>query len=343
MKTKNVWVGMTLAAVLLGGGGFLGASATPSQALTPADVSTGNSNLGTITVNGVGLTAYVFANDVADSGKSNCYGNCAAIWPAISPTNDPLVVEGVTGTVGTITRTDDTKQITINGLPVYTFHKDLVPGDTYGQLVNNIWNAVDAAGNKITTANPAADVAAGTSNLGPVAVNSAGKTAYVFANDVAGSGVSNCNGNCATIWPPITTTSDYPVLKGVTGTVGTITRTDGTKQVTLNGLPVYTFHKDLAPGDTYGQLVNNIWNAVDLAGQKITTANPIEPPVPTTSPVPTTPPAGKAIAPAVAVSAPAASLAETGGANQGLVALVTALVMTAGAAMTAVRRRSRSA
>jgi predicted lipoprotein with Yx(FWY)xxD motif len=116
------------------------------------------------------------------------------------------------------------------------------------------------------------DLATGTTTLGTVVVNGKGDTVYMYTNDTANSGMSTCYTTCATVWPAVTTTSATPTIKGVTGTVGTITRTDGTKQVTLNGWPLYTFASDSAAGDVGGQGVMNIWYVLSPAGDKITTA-----------------------------------------------------------------------
>ena len=88
-------------------------------------------------------------------------------------------------------------------------------------------------------------------------------TVYTFDKDVAGSGVSNCTGGCLVNWPALTVAAgDTPTgAAGVTGTLGTITRTDnGALQVTYNGKPLYFFGKDAAPGDTNGIYPN--WQAV---------------------------------------------------------------------------------
>lgn len=99
-------------------------------------------------------------------------------------------------------------------------------------------------------------------------------TVYVFDKDVANSGKSSCAGTCATLWPPVVAKSDTPSVSGVTGKVGTITATDGSKQLTINGLPVYYFAKDSAPGDVKGQGVQNVWWVLDPAGTKISMMAP---------------------------------------------------------------------
>lgn len=108
------------------------------------------------------------------------------------------------------------------------------------------------------------------SSLGEIVVDGEGRTAYVFDEDTAGSGESACSGRCLDIWPPITTDSDSPAVDGVEGEVGTITRDDGTRQITLDGLPLYTYAPDAQPGDVTGQGVGGVWWVVAPDGAKIT-------------------------------------------------------------------------
>jgi predicted lipoprotein with Yx(FWY)xxD motif len=72
----------------------------------------------------------------------------------------------------------------------------------------------------------------------------------------------------------VTAESDSPAVDGVTGHVGTITRDDGTRQVTLNGLPLYTFAGDAAAGDTTGQGKQGFWWAVATDGTKAAGPSP---------------------------------------------------------------------
>lgn len=60
-------------------------------------------------------------------------------------------------------------------------------------------------------------------------------------------------------------------MEGVTGKVGVITTDAGTRQVTLNGMPLYLYSKDTAPGDVKGQGFNKIWWVINPAGEKIST------------------------------------------------------------------------
>ena len=98
-----------------------------------------------------------------------------------------------------------------------------------------------------------------------VLTNAQGFTLYVFAPDPKNK--STCYGSCAVYWPPV----KGPVTAGpgVTGQFGTITRTNGTKQATYNGHPLYTYVADSAPGQAHGndiKLNGGLWFDVKVAG-----------------------------------------------------------------------------
>jgi len=95
--------------------------------------------------NATGLTLYWFAPDSA--GKSACYGDCAAYWPPVTGT--PTAGPGVTGTLGTITRTDGKTQATYDGHPLYTYIGDSAPGQDSGNNLNlngGLWHIVVVTG-----------------------------------------------------------------------------------------------------------------------------------------------------------------------------------------------------
>lgn len=99
-------------------------------------------------------------------------------------------------------------------------------------------------------------------------------TLYVFGADVAGT--SNCYGQCAINWPPLLVSNGMkPMGQGITAALSTTQRTDGSMQVTVNGMPVYFFMRDMAAGDVNGQgkfAFSGTWYVVSPAGQIITTA-----------------------------------------------------------------------
>jgi predicted lipoprotein with Yx(FWY)xxD motif len=100
-----------------------------------------------------------------------------------------------------------------------------------------------------------------------VLTNSAGKTLYWFAPDT--STTSKCTGSCATYWPPVT--GPVTAGSGVTGTLGTITRSDGTMQATYDGHPLYTYVGDTAAGQAKGNGLNlsgGLWYEMTVSGAK---------------------------------------------------------------------------
>ncbi|WP_231915955.1 COG4315 family predicted lipoprotein [Microbacterium karelineae] len=107
----------------------------------------------------------------------------------------------------------------------------------------------------------ATSLATAETDLGEIVVDGEGLTVYMFDQDVQGSGESTCEGDCLDNWPPVTTDADATDVDvaGVTGEVGTITGTDGSTQLTLDGWPLYYFAGDAAPGDVTGQAVGEIW------------------------------------------------------------------------------------
>ncbi len=212
-----------------------------------------SADLGTFLVGPTGMTVYMFTNDSA--GVSTCSGACATNWPALTVDSADAVVAGdnVHGELGTITRDDGSLQVTYNGMPLYYYAKDMARGDTTGEGVGDKWYTIA----------PETVVVSSSDALGSFLVaGMGGKTVYTFANDSAG--VSTCSGDCATNWPPLTVGAHDRLVggAGVSGDLGTITRDDGSLQVTYNGMPLYFFKNDAAPGDTNGQGVGDKWYVV---------------------------------------------------------------------------------
>ena len=129
------------------------------------------------------------------------------------------------------------------------------------------------SGGTASSAAPAssAPAAAGSSALktakiggATVVTNAKGLTLYWFVPDTATT--SKCSGSCATFWPPVK--GPATAGTGVTGTLATIKRADGSVQATYNGHPLYTYVGDHAPGQATGDGLNvngGVWHEVTVS------------------------------------------------------------------------------
>ena len=113
--------------------------------------------LGTVLVDGQGLTLYLFVPD-KQSGSSSCYGECASAWPPLllpDGVTTPVAGTGIkSALLGTTHRTDGTVQVTYNKWPLYTWVGDSGPGQASGQGLNNsggLWYVLSPDGATITT------------------------------------------------------------------------------------------------------------------------------------------------------------------------------------------------
>ena len=96
-----------------------------------------------------------------------------------------------------------------------------------------------------------------------VLVNGKGFTLYWFAPDTPTR--SACNGSCTGYWKPLK--GPATLSAGVTGTLATIKRSDGTVQATFDGHPLYTYVSDTAPGQASGNGTNldgGVWHEVTV-------------------------------------------------------------------------------
>lgn len=112
-------------------------------------------------------------------------------------------------------------------------------------------------------------VHAADTDLGSVLVDPDGFTLYIFTVDTGGE--SACYDDCAATWPSVS--ADTPISSDLDAAMfGSTERTDGTEQLTVNGMPLYRFTPDAEPGDTNGQGVNDVWFVVDADGNMIEAA-----------------------------------------------------------------------
>ena len=106
------------------------------------------------------------------------------------------------------------------------------------------------------------------SALGYVLALANGHVVYTYAKDTKG-GTPACTGSCASAWPPVT---GIPVASAAStglGTFGTVTGVNGAKQITYDGLPLYTFKGDKALA-TKGNGIGGMWHVIKLSKSNIT-------------------------------------------------------------------------
>ncbi|HEY3466250.1 MAG TPA: hypothetical protein VGL47_14040 [Amycolatopsis sp.] len=122
-------------------------------------------------------------------------------------------------------------------------------------------NSTDPAKSQLRAARPF--------DLGPMLVDGTGYTVYRYDKDSPNPSRSACVGACTDKWIPVRA-AGQPSLIGVDPSlVGTLTRDDGTDQLTLAGWPLYHYLPDEMPGETLGQGMNDAWYPITPDGQKI--------------------------------------------------------------------------
>ena len=133
-------------------------------------------------------------------------------------------------------------------------------------------SSTPAAAASSSSSAPASSAAAGGSTVSQTTVggqqvltDSKGDVLYWFVPDTATE--SKCSGSCLTFWPAVA--GPVTAGSGVTGTLGTITRSDGSTQASYDGHPLYTFAGDKSPGQNKGNGVNasgGLWWEMTVSG-----------------------------------------------------------------------------
>lgn len=116
-------------------------------------------------------------------------------------------------------------------------------------------------------------------SAGSYLANGSGRAVYLWTKD--GKDSSACSGACAGVWPPVTASGGVSASGGASAAgLGTITRSDGTKQVTYDGHALYYYSGDTAAGMVNGQGINGFgakWWLVAPSGSAITSAVTVSP------------------------------------------------------------------
>jgi predicted lipoprotein with Yx(FWY)xxD motif len=133
-------------------------STTGAMQAATATLKVERTRAGMVLAGSKGLTLYYYTKDKPHSGKSACFGSCLTAWPALAaPVKAPAGAR-MPGPMGTITRGNGTKQITINGFPIYYYVGDKAPGQIAGNGVEGTWHIIKIkmkSGSTSSTANQA--------------------------------------------------------------------------------------------------------------------------------------------------------------------------------------------
>jgi predicted lipoprotein with Yx(FWY)xxD motif len=254
-------------------------------------------DLGPILVDGEGMTLYIFTED--EPNQSNCDAECLERWPPLLTQGSPTLGDGVDpALVGSTELADGSSIVTYNEMPLYYWWRDEQPGDVDGQSVGDVWYVINPAGEMIQDALPEADATAETTQspdvtegapegtpagsglsevtltvandptLGPILVDQAGMTLYMFTKDEANQ--SNCDAECLERWPPLISQGSPTAAEGIDpDLIGTAEMADGRLIVTYNQMPLYYWFEDAQPGDTAGQGVGEVWYVVAPDGTPV--------------------------------------------------------------------------
>ena len=145
----------------------------------------------------------------------------------------------------------------------------LIAAATFAFAALSAFAATSAASPR--QASSGAFVALGKTALGTVLVDARGRTLYLFDKDKRGK--SACYGACAAYWPPLLSSAKPRQGKGVRASLlGLTTRTDGKRQVTYAGHPLYRFIGDKQAGQTTGEGLTDFgaaWDAIAASGRAV--------------------------------------------------------------------------
>ena len=134
-----------------GGGGSTSTSSSAAGAASAATVGTAKvGDLGTVLVDGDGMTLYLFEDDTGST--STCTDTCAGTWPALTTSGDASAEgDAEDSMLGTTDRDDGSTQVTYDGHPLYLYSGDGAAGEANGQGIGDVWFAVTTQGTPAST------------------------------------------------------------------------------------------------------------------------------------------------------------------------------------------------
>lgn len=206
-----------------------------------------------------GMSLYTFDRDTLNT--SNCDAECRKLWP---------IFEGAESGSTDIKVLESTDHITYRMHPLYYFVNDAVPGDVKGDNVNEIWHLIYAPEDSTDSQTALSETLMRQTYL----TDKDGRALYTFDKDE--DGVSNCYGECESIWPVYYNANIGNVPTGSNiSDFSTIARdanrsdTGVLQQTAYKGKPLYYFTPDNAQsGATKGDWVNGIWHLIELSAVK---------------------------------------------------------------------------
>ena len=134
------------------GASAAGASTSGAASSGSTEITTASASGSTFLTDGSGRAVYLWMKDTGDA--SQCSGACAGAWPPVTATGSVTAGgSAVASDLGTITRSDGTKQVTYDGHPLYYFSGDSGAGTATGQGSDGFgakWWLVSPSGSDVT-------------------------------------------------------------------------------------------------------------------------------------------------------------------------------------------------
>jgi predicted lipoprotein with Yx(FWY)xxD motif len=253
---RTVTGGLSAIAVVAG---TLVMAAGTAGAATDTLQAVNSSNFTGVLATSAGRTLYVLSTE--KSTKLHCATTCLKMWVPLevkSSVSRVTIGTGVKGKVAFVKRTSAMKQLTFNGFPLYTYVGDTRAGTTNGEAIvseGGTWYMAHAAAktNAATEVRPLLQ-SASASPYSSVLAASNNYSLYLLSAEVGRA--IKCTAGCTSVWLPLlvsSSTTKIALGAGVKGTIGFISRSSTTDQVTFNSYPVYTYTGDSGPGQTNGE------------------------------------------------------------------------------------------
>ncbi len=257
---KKLILGITLSSIIIFSGCDSSSDSKNNDELKTASISS------RYLTNSNDYTLYTFDND--EINISNCngtqVGECAEIWPPYYDSS--LTSLDITNSLSTIKRDDNTSQTTYMNKPLYTFKKDGAVGDINGDFVKGKWHLIYPSSDFNTTQTDPAVKLSSKTNTQKYIVDKNGVALYTFDNDTV-TNASTCYNDCEKIWPVFN--ADLKTIKLSNdlnmSLLNNVERTDGKKQISYNGKPLYYFAQDdNKSGSIKGNWKKGIWHLVNV-------------------------------------------------------------------------------